>query len=178
MGHSHIHEVMLIPCWAVEGKIQCSGSNLTNGLADFSHCAAAEGEICRNFNCPKWFHKATCQFTHICSCCVGSQACGKAHAGRSRFVSISQGQWLANISSPLNTSLWVEKLADDPEEDFLLDGLTSGFELFSNNATLQCAETNNYSSVTNAVAEAKTEAIVKEEIPAGNYFVTPQEPTI
>lgn len=45
MNHGHIDEVMLIPCWVVEGKTQCSGSNLTTGLADFSPCTAAEGEI-------------------------------------------------------------------------------------------------------------------------------------
>ena len=94
----------------------------------------------------------------------GSQACGKAHAGHSHFVSISQGHWLANFSSPLNTALWVEELADDEEKDFLLDGLTNGFQLHSKDANLQCAESNNYSFVTNTGAEAKAEAIVKEEI--------------
>ena len=102
MNHSHIHKVMLIPRWAVEGKTQRSNSNITTGSAGFSSHTAAGGEICRNCNHPKGCQKATCQFAHVCNRRVDSQDCGKAHAGHTHFVSISQGQWLADFSPPLN----------------------------------------------------------------------------
>ena len=74
MDHSYIHEVMLILRWAVDGKIQRSNSHLCTGLAGFTSHTAAGGKICRNFNHPKGRHKATCQYAHVCNCCVGSQA--------------------------------------------------------------------------------------------------------
>ena len=86
---SHIHKVMLIPHWAVEDKTQFFSSNLTTDLADFASYTAAGSEICRNVKHPKGCQKATSQFAHVCNCCVGSQACCKAHTQHSHFVSIS-----------------------------------------------------------------------------------------
>ena len=60
----------------------------------------------------------------------------------------------------------------------MLDGLTNGFQLLHKDANLLCAETNNYFSVTNPGAEGKAKAIVKGEILAGNYVVTPKKSTI
>ena len=56
--------------------------------------------------------------------------------------------------------------------------MINGFQRFPKDTTSQCAETNNYFSVTNAGAEDKVEAIVKKKFLTGNYVVTSQKPAI
>ena len=92
MNHSHNHEMMLIPFWAVESKTPRSSSNPPTCSVGFASHTAAEGKICRNVNHLKGWQQANSQFAHVCNSRVASQACDKVHAGHSRFVSISQVQ--------------------------------------------------------------------------------------
>lgn len=82
------------------------------------------------------------------------------------------------FSSPLNLKLWTTELADDPDREFLLDGITHGFQLLPADISLTPAEMHNYSSATNPLSADKVEATIIEEISAGNYVLTDSRPTI
>ena len=92
------------------------------GVAGFASHTTVGGKISGHFNRPKRCQKVTCQFSHVCKCCVGSQACEKAHI-------LLQSP---KVNDMLKTCF-----------SFLLDGFTSGFELLPKDANLQCAETKN-----------------------------------
>lgn len=66
----------------------------------------------------------------------------------------------------------------DKDKDFLLDGITNGFQLLPASAPLKPAEMNNYSSAVNPLARSRVEATILEEVAAGNYVICPQKPTI
>ena len=74
--------------------------------------------------------------------------------------------------------LWTTELEDDPDKEFLLEGVTSGFQLLPKDSSLMPAEMNNYNSVLNPDAIDKVEATILEEIAEGNYIVSPTKPVI
>ena len=82
------------------------------------------------------------------------------------------------MSSPLNKNKWLKELEQDEDKDFLIDGITNGFELIPADSALAPAEMDNYISVTNPSARAKVEQTIREEIWEGNYVVTQSKPTL
>jgi len=81
-------------------------------------------------------------------------------------------------SSALNKDLWISELTNDPDKEFLTDGVLNGFQLLPKDAVLQPAEMSNYHSTTSPDKHASVEAIIRQEIAAGNFLVTSQKPTI
>ena len=74
--------------------------------------------------------------------------------------------------------LWQQELESDEDKDFLLDGITNGFQLIPSDSTLTPTEMENYRSVTNSKAKVKVEQTIQEEIREGNYIISPTKPTI
>ena len=107
---SHLHEVMLIPRWAVSSsssrKNYFLGSATNNTLNDApghgshgqqmqdsappvaSHTAGGQ-EICRNYNRMKGCQKSDCKFLHTCNRRIAGRACGKPHSGSNHNSSSS-----------------------------------------------------------------------------------------
>ena len=52
------------------------------------------------------------------------------------------------IKSPLNRQAWIDNLETDRDRDFIINGLTNGFEIIPSDSVLKTAETNNYKSAT------------------------------
>ena len=88
--NSHLHEVVLLPRWAAnyntlrKGSAINSSESFTGGnvkkLFTITHLAGGQ-EICRSFNSSRGCFREACKFAHVCNQKVGSQACGKPHAG-------------------------------------------------------------------------------------------------
>ena len=66
----------------------------------------------------------------------------------------------------------------DRDRDFIIDGITNGYEIIPSHSVLKTAETNNYKSVTASDVRDKVENQIREEISKGNYVVTHVKPTI
>ena len=90
--HSHLHEAVLMPRWAAHLSRNKQGSpsyllpynNSDSGYkhpSNFVTHLSSGSEICRLFNCRKGCQRPQCKFSHVCNRKVGSQACGKNHAG-------------------------------------------------------------------------------------------------
>ena len=75
-------------------------------------------------------------------------------------------------------ALWLEELKGDPDEEFLSDGITNGFQLLPVDTKLLPAEMNSYRSVTAAAVRDKVEYTLLQEIAIGNYVVSDVRPTI
>ena len=71
-----------------------------------------------------------------------------------------------------------KELEDDPDREFLIDGIANGFQLILADAKLQPAEMNNYMSATNSTVRDQVEQTLLEEIQDDNYIVTDTKPTI
>ena len=82
------------------------------------------------------------------------------------------------IKSPLNRQAWIDNLETDRDRDFIINGLTNGFEIIPSDSVLKTAETNNYKSATASDVRDKVENQIREEISKGNYVVTHVKPTI
>ena len=74
--------------------------------------------------------------------------------------------------------LWQQDLESDEDKEFLLDGITNGFQLILSDSTLTSTKMENYRSVTNSKAKVKVEQTIQEEIREGNYIISPTRPTI
>ena len=77
----------------------------------------------------------------------------------------------------LNVSAWERELVDDPDRDFLLDGIRNGFRVVDRDVPIQSVECKNYKS---ALGENKhlVDAIVNKEILEGRYRIVSEKPTI
>ena len=64
------------------------------------------------------------------------------------------------------------------DKEFLLDGITNGFQLLPSDAPIQPAEMNNYFSTVNPLVRDRVEKQILEEIAVGNYVSTSVKPTI
>ena len=82
------------------------------------------------------------------------------------------------ITSPLNRQAWIDNLETDRDRDFIINGITNGFEIIPSDSVLKPAETNNYKSATASDVRDKVENQIREEISKGNYVVTHVKPTI
>ena len=95
--NSHLHEVILIPRWAVTpARAISSGvgsgssstfkstSSGTSSTTFFGTHTSGGVEICRNYNRPKGCVKRDCRFSHVCNRkTTGGRVCEKLHAGHS-----------------------------------------------------------------------------------------------
>ena len=52
------------------------------------------------------------------------------------------------ITSPLNWQAWIDNLETDHDRDFIINGITNGFEIIPSDSVLKTAETHNYKSAT------------------------------
>ena len=68
------------------------------------------------------------------------------------------------ITSPLNRQAWIDNLETDRDRDFLINGITNGFEIIPSDSVLKPAETNNYKSTTASDVRDKVENQIREEI--------------
>ena len=73
------------------------------------------------------------------------------------------------ITSLLNRQAWTDNLETDRDRDFIINGITNGFEIISRDSILKPAETNNYKSATTGDVRDKVENQIREEISKGNY---------
>ena len=64
------------------------------------------------------------------------------------------------------------------DKEFLLDGITNGFQLLPSDAPIQPAKMNNYFSTVNPLVRDRVEKQILEEIAVGNYVSTSVKPTI
>ena len=78
----------------------------------------------------------------------------------------------------MNHQAWKRNLEHDPDRDFIIDGLTKGFQIIPSNSVLEKAELSNYKSATASDVRDKVEKQIREEIRNGNYVVTQAKPTI
>lgn len=69
-------------------------------------------------------------------------------------------------------------MVGDPDQDFLLDGVTNGFQLLPKDSRLRPAEMHNYFSSVNPTASSQVEKVLREEIAAGNYVISATKPLI
>ena len=99
---SHLHEVMLIPRWAVSSNSSRHNNNFFSGRAAnndapgglsrghhtpdssappiASHTVGGQ-EICCNYNRMKGCQKSDCKFSHACNRKISGRACGKPYSG-------------------------------------------------------------------------------------------------
>ena len=82
------------------------------------------------------------------------------------------------ITSPLNRQTWIHNLETDRVRDFIINGITNGFEIIPSDSVLKEAKTNNYKSATASDVSDKVENRIREKISKGNYVVTHVKPTI
>ena len=69
-------------------------------------------------------------------------------------------------------------LEDDVDRNFLLDGLTNGFNIIDNDADLTPLVMSNYKSATGADVKEKVEKQIISELEAGNYIISKEPPTL
>ena len=73
---------------------------------------------------------------------------------------------------------WTAELQEDPDRDFLLDGVKDGFRIVDKGTTLHSVETGNYKSATCLENRDKVEKQICEEIAEGHYIPVHAKPTI
>lgn len=69
-------------------------------------------------------------------------------------------------------------MTGDSDRDFLLTGLSEGFQIISHDCDLRPAEVINYKSATGPGVRDRVEQTITDEIRNGNYIVTDTKPTI
>jgi len=77
-----------------------------------------------------------------------------------------------------NSHPWIDNLETDLDRDFIINGITNGFEIIPSHSVLKTAETNNYKSATTSDVRDRVENQIRQEISKGNYVVTHAKPTI
>ncbi|MEW8547235.1 MAG: reverse transcriptase domain-containing protein [Candidatus Thiodiazotropha sp.] len=79
----------------------------------------------------------------------------------------------------MNLSAWEVELENDPDKDFILEGIKYGFDIIDNDANVSKAECTNHSSAKpgSPLYDKATEQ-VKKEIEAGHYVVCDDKPDI
>ena len=77
-----------------------------------------------------------------------------------------------NQSPLLNRLAWIQNLKTDHDRDFIIDGITHGFQIISSDSVLEPAEITNYKSATAGDIHDKVEKQIRDEIRNGNYVIT------
>lgn len=79
-------------------------------------------------------------------------------------------------SLPLD--VWTTELDNDPDKDFLLQGIAEGFRLTDEHAVFQPAFQDNYSSATGRTNRVQVESQIQFELSHGHYKLCNSPPTI
>jgi hypothetical protein len=79
-----------------------------------------------------------------------------------------------SVSNKLNE--WQDELKDDPDRNFLLEGVANGFRLIDPDSTVKPAETNNHKSA--QLHKNKVEKELLVQIEQGNYVIASEKPLI
>lgn len=69
--------------------------------------------------------------------------------------------------------MWENELINDPDRDFLLDGIRHGFRITDENKYVTPVETDNYKSATNDLVYQTVEKQIISELNEGNYKISP-----
>ena len=64
-----------------------------------------------------------------------------------------------------------DELTDDPDKEFLWDGIINGFQIVPANTKVRPAEIHNYAPATEPVVRNKVEQTLLEEIAENNHIV-------
>ena len=78
----------------------------------------------------------------------------------------------------LNVTEWLYELHDDPDFEFLSQGLIEGFNLVDENVMPMPVECNNYVSATDVSVREAVETQILNEIANNNYVICNKRPTI
>ena len=81
-------------------------------------------------------------------------------------------------SKSLCLSSWQWELKDDPDREFLLQGIRDGFHIVDASVTVKESHMYNYRSATNPDTRPKAEAQILEEIKEDHYVVSPDRLTL
>jgi len=84
------------------------------------------------------------------------------------------------VESPLGRQIdvWAKELSGDIDADFILAGITSGFNILDENVDIKPAFGKNYKSATAIETCEAVEAQILEEIDCGNYVPCETKPTL
>nr|XP_006819860.1 PREDICTED: uncharacterized protein LOC102805774 [Saccoglossus kowalevskii] len=104
---------------------------------------------------------------------TGKPICIGYNRGNCSPVSISPPAF----SSALTFSEWESELKDDPDKEFLLEGIRDGFHIVSPESRFQPAHVANYKSAT-VSSRQQVEKQLRSELIDGHYIITPTKPTI
>lgn len=80
------------------------------------------------------------------------------------------------FSPSLNVDMWQQELIDDPDAEFILDGVKHGFKLFNANIEPPISVVNNYTSATSN--HRAVESQILEEIQEGRYVTMSKKPPV
>ena len=78
----------------------------------------------------------------------------------------------------LPPDVWTTELKNDPDKNFLLDGITNGFRITDNDSSFQPIHQENYSSATSLPFRPQVEKQIRCEIDHGHYRICGAPPTI
>ena len=150
--------------------VQYAGANNNNKLKKRDQMPfdpSSGKEICRNFNLQKGCRLQHCKFAHVCLKCNQNHPEFK-HA------------WQHTVrQSPLTDKLdiWKRLLLNDPDYEFLINGIHNGFDIIDTDATPELAfQTNNKSA--DVTYRDKVENAIIKEIELGRYRVVHEQPRI
>ena len=76
----------------------------------------------------------------------------------------------------LNKDTWNLALADDPDRDYLMHGINSGFSIINSDKPADFIETDNYKSATSS--HQQVEQQILQEIKEGRYLVVEEKPQV
>ncbi len=82
------------------------------------------------------------------------------------------------VHSGLSLAAWESEMAEDPDKEFLLDGLRNGFHITEPSAVIDQYEVRNHKSSRDPEAQANLEGFIKAEIHKGNYRVVSSKPPV
>jgi len=85
---------------------------------------------------------------------------------------------LSEFRPSLPLAVWTRELEEDPDREFLLDGISRGFRITDQQSTFQRTTQENYSSATLHPNRAQVEKQILFEIDHGHYRLTNEPPTI
>lgn len=79
----------------------------------------------------------------------------------------------------MNYDAWAEELGDDPDRDFILNGIRNGFDIIDPDANPVPVDTANHKSVrASSDCHSQVHKQILKEIENGNYVITPVKPII